>query len=100
MVIGTAPASTMRSTACSVRSKASTILPGVSLTLPQSTRPSAPIGIEVGVGRVEAAHQRDMLAHRVRPAARADPHVGAAVERDAEDRGACCRGRGDRGARP
>jgi hypothetical protein len=44
MVTGTAPAATMRSTACSVRSKASTILPGVSLTLPQSTRPNAATG--------------------------------------------------------
>src|SRR6185369_14890942 len=44
IVIGTAPACTMRSTACSVRSKASTIFDGVSLTLPQSTRPSAATG--------------------------------------------------------
>ena len=41
IVMGTAPAATMRSTACSVRAKASSILLGVSRTLPQSTRPSA-----------------------------------------------------------
>ena len=76
----------MRSTACSVRSKASTILLGVSLTLPQSTRPERRHRIEVGIGRIEAAHQRRLLAHRIGPAARADAHVGAAVERDAQDR--------------
>ncbi len=42
--------------------------------------------IEVGIGRIEAAHQRRLLAHRVGAAARANPHVGAAVERNAEDR--------------
>ena len=42
--------------------------------------------IEVGVD-AEAAHQRRLLAHRIGPAARADAHVGAAVEGDAQDRG-------------
>src|SRR5512136_3034525 len=38
---GTAPLSTIRVVACSIRAKASRIRPGVSLTLPQSTTPSA-----------------------------------------------------------
>ena len=86
MVIGTAPACTMRSTACSVRSKASTILPGVSLTLPQSTRPSAATGSKSAWVGLKRRISADCWRTEIGAAARADPHVGAAVERDAEDR--------------
>src|ERR1700730_7167793 len=42
--------------------------------------------VEVGVGGIEAPHQRRLLAHGVRTAACADPHVGAAIEGNAQDR--------------
>ena len=42
--------------------------------------------IEIGIGGIEAAHQLRLLAHRIGTAARADAHVGAAIEGNAEDR--------------
>jgi hypothetical protein len=42
--------------------------------------------IEVGMGGIEAPHQRRLLAHGVGTTARTDPHVGAAIEGNAQYR--------------
>ncbi len=84
--MGTAPAATMRSTALLGALEGVDDLAGRQPDVAAIDQAQGRHRIEVGVGRVEAAHQRRLLAHRIRAAARADAHVGAAVERDAQDR--------------